>query len=173
MEIASGRLWRAKEILLGRMASSAYEPTLFAKLAEVLAEMRDDDEAGRYYLLGGSIASPAAENLAEAFLHRRRTLSIEALWETMPAAARRLSSASLPVATIELFTKSGYKREAIDALVEKMGQRIATKQLEAGPGTWGVSVGVFLGLAGIVLVFLLGIRGLFQILASLFQHVFQ
>lgn len=111
-EVAKGRLWRAKEILRGRIAGAGYDAGLFERFADVLAAMRDDDEAGRYYLLAGK-AEGAAGDLARAFLTRRASRSFAQLWSDMPAAARRSPIEALPASTIDLLTSAGFDLHVI------------------------------------------------------------
>ena len=117
-EISNGRLWRAKEILTGRLASSNYDPALFGKLAIVLDGMRDDDEAGRYYLLSGATDGRGGE-LARHFLDSRREASVAQIWLTMPKAARRCDpSHTTPDGTIELLRAAEKLNDATQLPIE-------------------------------------------------------
>src|SRR5207244_2839830 len=49
--LARGELWRAKEILRGRVASSHFDPVLFERYGEVLLAAADLFEAGKFLFL--------------------------------------------------------------------------------------------------------------------------
>jgi hypothetical protein len=123
-EIANGRLWRAKEILRGRLAASEYDAQLFARYAGVLAAMQDDDEAGRFHLLAGSVAG-AGGTLARAFLARRSSWGFAQLWSDMPAAARRGSAASVPAGTRDLLREAGFAGTQMERHLADLGARHA------------------------------------------------
>ncbi len=51
--LATGKLWRAKEILSGRIASQPFSPELYEQLGALLLRMGDDLAAGKFLLLSG------------------------------------------------------------------------------------------------------------------------
>jgi hypothetical protein len=51
--IADRKLWRAKEILQGRLASPKFDPDLLRRYGEVLLAMDDKIEAGRHLFCSG------------------------------------------------------------------------------------------------------------------------
>ena len=121
-EIANGRLWRAKEILRGRLANADYDPARFAQYADVLAAMHDDDEAGRYYLLAGRTDGKAGA-LARAFLARRSARGFARLWADMPAAACR-GHAEMPApGTLALLREAGFEPPTIKKLLAEGRRR--------------------------------------------------
>lgn len=126
-EIAAGRLWRAKEMLAGRVADAGYDAELFERFARVLAEMRDDDVAGRYFLLAG-VRDGEGGMLARAFLKRRQKQKLAVLWATMPAAARRLTLARLPDGTRALLTEAGFTAAAVERMVQGLGRDAALRE---------------------------------------------
>ncbi len=121
-EISKGRLWRAKEILRGRLADAEYEPALFEQMGDVLAAMHDDDEAGRFYLLAGR-ADGEAGALARAFLTRRSKRSFARLWSGMPAAACRGQAERLAPGTLALLKEAGFEPPAIKQLLAEGRRR--------------------------------------------------
>ncbi len=50
-EIENGRLWRAKEILSSSISTYGYEPALFRAYAQLVFQLGDRMEAGRFFLL--------------------------------------------------------------------------------------------------------------------------
>lgn len=118
-EIARGRLWRAKEIVQGRLRDARYDAGMFRRYGEVLAAMHDEDEAGRYFLLAG-VTEGEAGRLARAFLARRARTDIAPLWGAMPTAARRLAALSFPDGTRALLVEAGFEARAIDEQARKL-----------------------------------------------------
>lgn len=107
MELAAGRLWRAKEILRGRLSNSDYDCDLFARYADVLHRMGDEDEAGRYYFLSAR-RDGIAGDLAHAFLTRRAQWTPLEIWGGMPVAAVKLSDEGMPaIVRSELLSVAG------------------------------------------------------------------
>ena len=111
-EIARGRLWRAKEILRGRLSHAKYDCELFARYAAIFEAMHDDDEAGRFYFLSGENAI-AARTLAQKFLERRQQQSLNDLWAAMPIAAHRVSPGAMREETKNLLAGFGHTPESI------------------------------------------------------------
>ena len=56
-EIASGRAWRAKEILEGHIRNSPYSPALYERHGQILLSMQDTLNAGRFFFLSGVFLS--------------------------------------------------------------------------------------------------------------------
>ena len=52
-ELAAGRLWRAKEILRGRIAGGAVAPAVLERYGQLLEQTGDRLEAGKYLFLSG------------------------------------------------------------------------------------------------------------------------
>ena len=52
--IAQGKLWRAKEILQGNIATQEFHPELYKRYGQLLLEMGDCVEAGKYLFLSGA-----------------------------------------------------------------------------------------------------------------------
>ncbi|GEM_PF-2206091 len=51
--IAAGKLWRAREILQGNIALHGYDQHLFERYGQVLLQLGDAMEAGKYLFLSG------------------------------------------------------------------------------------------------------------------------
>lgn len=176
-EIAAGRPWRAKEMLAGRIADARYEPELFRRYAEVLADMRDDDEAGRYFLLAGSREGEGGM-LARAFLTRRRKQSVQALWATMPAAARRLEAPMLPAGTKALLIEAGFAVAAADQLARGLVRATpaAPRRRKARAGLWrqsrGATVFAWVFFLLLCLIMALGLLRTIDIAIDLMRRIF-
>lgn len=88
-----GELWRAKEILQGRIGGGPYDPLLYEQYGAVLLEMRDLREAGKYLFLGGSWR-PEYQQAIALYLDRHR--SGRSLLGTFPARAREIPRDRFP-----------------------------------------------------------------------------
>lgn len=171
-ELAEGRLWRAREMLAARVATSGFDPDLFRRYAAVLQDMGDQDEAGRFYMLAGE-RSGTEGLLADQFL-KRRDLPLAELWSAMPDAARRVTPESAVQPMIALLLQAGYGKEAVAALVSGL----ITQTMERETRGWTLAIphslssetaGVVLSIAAAV-VFLLGLLKLVQIVAALLGY---
>ena len=87
-EIANGRLWRAKEILSSSISTYGYSRPVLQQLGEVLLQMSDDLEAGKFLLL--STDKPNEKELVaiELFLKRYGSLDYQKLLSQFPARVR-------------------------------------------------------------------------------------
>jgi hypothetical protein len=171
-ELADGRLWRARELLAGRVAASDFDPELFRRYAAVLQAMGDQDEAGRFYMLAGE-RSGTEGLVANQFL-RRRALPLPELWSAMPDAARRISPDTETKPLTALLLEAGYDGTAVAALLSGL----VTQHAERETHGWTLSVphslssetaGVVLSIAAAA-IFLLGLLKLMQIFASLLGY---
>ncbi|HJX27714.1 MAG TPA: hypothetical protein VJ885_07345 [Thermoanaerobaculia bacterium] len=88
-----GELWRAKEILQGRIGGGPYDPLLYEQYGAVLLEMRDLREAGKYLFLGGSWR-PEYQPAIALFLDRHR--GGRSLLGTFPARSREIPRDRFP-----------------------------------------------------------------------------
>lgn len=166
-EIDKGRLWRAKEILRGRLAASDYDPILFAQTADVLAAMRDDDEAGRFYLLAGR-ADGAAGGLARAHLARRSSMRFPQLWSEMPAAVRRVRMDAIPAATLQMLQAAGWRAHEVEkhlaGLERQRKADLARRRPAEGPvEPWQNRIGLAMGALLLVLL-AVGLVGTMQLI---------
>jgi hypothetical protein len=136
-ERTNNRLWRAKELVRGRMTASNYDRELFRRYAEILADMHDDDEAGRYYFLSG-YRSGRAVDLVKTFLHRRAKREFENFWNEMPQAAHRISPNSIPDICRSELAELGHTNKSIDDKFKLLQKRETSRQKyteQHSPGT--------------------------------------
>lgn len=68
-EISNGNLWRAKEILHKSVGHSGYKNEIYEKLGNVLLQMSDLAEAGKYLFLSG-VKKPEYEKAIKIFLQK-------------------------------------------------------------------------------------------------------
>ena len=93
-EIAAGRIWRAKEILRGSLASSGH-PALLERYGRLLDSLGERYEAGKYLYLSGERALEYTAAI-ELFLSRNAARTEADFVRLFPAAVRRLPFEQLP-----------------------------------------------------------------------------
>ena len=99
--IDAGKLWRAKELLQGRIASSGYDPEVLEQLGFVLLRMGDTIEAGRIFFVAGVRTEDSAAPI-QVFLNRFGRDPWH-LFAALPRCVRRASFDSLPQIVQEEF----------------------------------------------------------------------
>ena len=98
-EVAAGRLWRAKEILQGRLPSAGYDAGLYERYGILLLQLGDMKEAGKYLFLSGS-RKPAYEQAIGIFIGRHAK-SVNTLYGSFPAAVRAADPSSYPASVLD------------------------------------------------------------------------
>lgn len=93
--IATGQLWRAKEILSGRLGSAEFKPDVYEQLGRVLLQMGDDPQAGKFLFLSG-VRRPEYAGAIDLFVRRHSRGGWQSLVGSFPASARAASWANLP-----------------------------------------------------------------------------
>ena len=86
-EARIGRLWRAKEILGGALPKVGYDLELYEAYGQVLLQMHDDLEAGRFLFLSG-VRKPEYEEAISLYLERHGHNGWQPLVGTFPHRAR-------------------------------------------------------------------------------------
>ena len=118
-EIAKNRLWRAKEILQGRLASQKnYDAELFEKYGQVLLAMKDSLEAGKYLFLSG-VRKPEYQEAISLFFSRYGKKEIGALLHVLPHSAQTAEHSSYPKSVIVELKDAGYKPKEVKQRLDK------------------------------------------------------
>lgn len=110
-DIAEGRLWRAKEVLQGRLAMPHFDIELMRRYGELLLLMGDTIEAGRYLFCSGARESQHAEAI-RLFLSRHARDNPSQFLSRLPAMVRRQQKLSAFIASVE-FETSGWTPEKL------------------------------------------------------------
>lgn len=133
--IAERKLWRAKEILQGRLTSHAFDPIVLRRYGEVLLAMDDKIEAGRYLFCSGFRAPEYSEAIG-LFLSRNRRDNPHRFLSGFPLMVRRQSHLAKIIASPE-FELNGWSVEALNAIrpVVPKNQR-DTIDSQSGPTSW-------------------------------------
>lgn len=116
-EIAAGRLWRAKEILQGRLRSAGYDVVLYERYGVVLYQLGDLVEAGKYLFLSGSRKPEYRESIG-IYIHRHGK-SLRSLRDTFPTCVRRTGIASYPGNVLADFQAAGFSMTDVKCAIRK------------------------------------------------------
>jgi len=95
MEIAAGRLWRAKEIIRGTIGHAWPDADVVERYGQILLRMGDDVEAGKYLWLSG-VRRGEYESAMTLFLRRHAGHGREILLAQIPKSLRRIPFDQLP-----------------------------------------------------------------------------
>lgn len=165
--IADRKLWRAKEVLQGRLASPKFDPDLLRRYGEVLLAMDDKLEAGRHLFCTG-FRAPEYSEAIELFLSRNRRDKPRRFLSAFPSMVRRQSHLAEFIASPE-FEQNGWSAEAMSAIqpFAPKNQRV-TNDLQSGPASWlrrirEKAVNAF-GIAVVILFFISFVVGAVTIL---------
>jgi hypothetical protein len=129
-ELAAGRLWRAKEMLAGRLRDADYDAQLFERYGKVLHLMQDDDAAGQYFFLAGISAGPDGD-LAKAFLRRRSKRSLPDIWDSMPRSARALRTPESTLKAQALLASVDRRPEDVHKFFEGLRRELKARDRRA------------------------------------------
>jgi hypothetical protein len=102
----AGEVWKARDHLRGRIASSPYSPDLYEQLGVVLLRMGDLPDAGKYLFLSGR-REPGYDAAIELFLRRHGRHGWQQLVASLPHSARRASLHSLPTPVLAALEQRG------------------------------------------------------------------
>ena len=87
-ELQKGRIWRAKEILASSLPNYGFNAALYEQYANVLMQMGDELEAGRFYLLCVEQPDLNQQRAIDLFVTRHAKKSYRELLKLFPRAAR-------------------------------------------------------------------------------------
>jgi hypothetical protein len=104
--LTAGQLWRAKEILSGRIASGPFSPDTYEQFGALLLRMGDDLQAGKFLFLSGH-RQPEYKPPIDLFLRRYSRAGWQSLLAAFPSAARRCTWSQLPSVVREELVELG------------------------------------------------------------------
>jgi hypothetical protein len=107
--LTEGKLWKAKEVLQGRIATSRFDPALYEKYGTVLLAMGDSVEAGKYLFLAGT--NRPEDLSAKALYLARHARKWENLYATFPSGARLPELSEYPKAVADELRRLGYSEQ--------------------------------------------------------------
>ena len=156
-------LWRARDILRGRIGGREFSAELYEQLGAVLLAMGDLPEAGKYLFLSGERRSEYVDAI-EVYLTRYGT-NVHNLVDTFPGQVRRAPLQSVPPLVRDELVKRGYRIRAGSDEPLLASQRSRTTPMAAWMGAAGCFVIAVFLFASIVA----GVPVLLRIVTSAFR----
>lgn len=111
-EIENGNLWRAKEILHRAVGHSGYKIEIYEKLGNVLLQMSDLAEAGKYLFLSG-VRKPEYEKAIGIFLQKHESKPYN-LFHPFPRSAKLSKISEYPQTVADKMRELGLPEELKD-----------------------------------------------------------
>ena len=150
----AGQLWRAKEILAGRIGSGPFDAATYEEYGTLLLRMGDDLQAGRYLFLCGQ-RRPEYQAAIDLFVSRFGRAGWRSLVAAFPAAAKRCSWAALPTRVREELRAAGMPARAEGRVLAKTLRSYPT----GGPSWVGCLIVVLAVIAlGLLLAWVIAYR---------------
>ena len=87
-EVENNRLWRARDILCSSVQTYGYVPELFRSIGDMMLQMGDEPQAGKYYLLSVSDPTETELKAMDCFLLQYRKSDHHHLISLFPRQAR-------------------------------------------------------------------------------------
>jgi hypothetical protein len=156
LEISRGRLWRAKEILHRAVGHSGYRSDVYEKLGNVLLQMSDLVEAGKYLFLAGS-RNPEYADAIDTFVERYREKP-QNIFHPFPKSAKLSKISEYPPAVADELRQLGLPEdlEDLDGIYVRPPRTLSDRLLPFGC--------IAIALLGVGLV-VLGVIKLVELLA--------
>ncbi len=108
--LSEGKLWKAKEILRGHVATTKFDPALYEQYGLVLLEMGDLVEAGKYLFLAGK-SKPEYVKAIDLYLSRHAKNGWQNLYGTFPSRAKLFDLNEYPESVGHELRRLGYPEE--------------------------------------------------------------
>ncbi|MCA3173303.1 MAG: hypothetical protein ING25_09645 [Burkholderiales bacterium] len=151
---SDGNLWRAKEIVQGRIASHDFDADVYVKMGQILLAMGDKLEAGKFFFISGKKDELFVDSI-RLYLNRYSSTSANDFWATFPSRFKSLSFDDLPNSVREELLHRGYSPKELDCNNIKENQRDSNGALSNGAL-----------IIGLIILFLVGVvNGLLTILS--------
>jgi uncharacterized protein DUF6584 len=138
-EVAAGRLWRAKEIVRGRIGNTWPDSAVIERFGQMLLRMGDDVEAGKYLWLSG-VRRGEYEPAIALFLRRHARHGRENLLAQIPKSFRRIPFNELPLGIRNELTECGVR-------TSDFGPKRTSPKQSAAPTRWRDAVFTTLAIA--------------------------
>ncbi len=134
--IAAGRLWRAREILQGNVGLRGYDRHLFERYGQVLLQLGDTMEAGKYLFLSGE-RKPEYEEAIGLFLARHGRRGSRQVIAEFPLVARLKYVSEYPEAVRRTLDELGVKGAPVrvappPAPASRPRRRVARRVFQVG-----------------------------------------
>ena len=104
--VQRGQVWRAKELLRGNIGSGSYDSPLYERYGQLLLDLGEAHEAGKYLFLSGR-RRPEFDEAIKVYLSRHPQDRPEVLYYSFPSAARFRQIARYPLAVRRVLEERG------------------------------------------------------------------
>ncbi|MDP2601186.1 MAG: hypothetical protein Q8S00_01125 [Deltaproteobacteria bacterium] len=125
-----GELWRAKEILRGRVGRSEYDSLLFEKYGVILLRTADLYEAGKFLFLSGVRNEEYAQPI-QLFVDRHRRRQPNRIWYAFPRHVQRMNITQWPKSVVEELANFGVDIESLQRARESYAFRKSSAKNKA------------------------------------------
>ncbi|MGI9410475.1 MAG: DUF6584 family protein [Hyphomicrobiaceae bacterium] len=163
--LSSGQLWRAKEILQGRLADAGYNCALFLEYGSVLRQMGDLRIAGKYLFLSGD-RSPESNECITIFTDRDCKGPFSNFWKTMPTAAQNAPKPEIPQLVLDELAALGFHKSEINSTLDAISAELAERKRRRSE-YYGSGKADWVGYAFIAIMLLLLLGLLYQAVVGL------
>ena len=104
--VQRGQVWRAKELLRGNIGSGSYDSPLYERYGQLLLDLGEAHEAGKYLFLSGR-RRPEFDEAIKVYLSRHPQDRPEVLYYSFPSAARFRQISRYPLAVRRVLEERG------------------------------------------------------------------
>ena len=153
-QIQQGKLWRAKDILNGGISNYPFTPELYRAYGDLLLQMGDLREAGRFLFLSG-IREPAYSDAIAIFTSQFENGRKEQFYSAFPARARLAKLSDYPAAVADELKKRGFQEVIRHAVAPPAPKKFKEKVKGGCLATFGIII-IILMVVGVIRLIELG-----------------
>lgn len=158
----SGLSWKAKEILQGTIGQAEYNSSLYKLYGEVLLDLGDRCEAGKYLFLGGGSQEKNTSEAISIFLNRHNKKDVYGFFALMPKKFVSSPYESYPKNVIDYIENKKFKKKDIDRMQSKYHNETGSLSF--------IEKAMFSSIA--ILVIILIVIGLGVIISTIYEWAF-
>jgi hypothetical protein len=159
-QIQQGKLWRAKDILGGSLSNYPFTPEIYRAYGDLLLQMGDLREAGRFLFLSGT-REPNYSDAIAIFLSQFENANKNNLYSAFPSRARLGKLSDYPAAVADELKKRGFQEIIRHSAAPPIPKRFRDKVKGGCLAIFGIIIFILLGI-GLIELIGLGGRTLFQ-----------
>ncbi len=163
--IDANMLWRAKEILEGRVGSMPYDPELYEQYGVILMKTENVMSAGKYLFLSGS-RLPEYKYCIDIFVKRHARSGWQTVVRLFPVKAKQLALSQFPDCVQKDILGLGCTPEQYDLFI---GKRKYSRNTKMGLGEKLKMVGCVSVLIIVAVILLFGVPSFFRTISSIFK----
>ena len=127
--VQRGQVWRAKELLRGNIGSGSYDSPLYERYGQLLLDLGEAHEAGKYLFLSGR-RRPEFDEAIKVYLSRHPQDRPEVLYYSFPSAARFRQISRYPLAVRRVLEERGLPQYFARLEQERVERARANREFE-------------------------------------------